>query len=231
VARLAVPQIDSLRELLEELRASGVSPLTEGVVLSNLGAAAAAFAALRSQQDDLALMAAQVGFQVEEAAESSEERGLLQSQVMLLTGEMQRLSNVETAFAAQRLAHDCDQEEMDLFREQVQIQDEEFQRVGKERASLHEQLRRLTQEVERLRAAQTALETRYREALHNKDQALAQTVQDLGEMATARNDLEAQNAKLVRDVEDLTTLLAMVYESTSWRVTAPLRGVKRLVSK
>jgi flagellar biosynthesis/type III secretory pathway chaperone len=231
VARLAVPQIDSLRELLEELRASGVSPLTEGVVLSNLGAAAAAFAALRSQQDDLALMAAQVGFQVEEAAESSEERGLLQSQVMLLTDEMQRLSNVETAFTAQRLAHDCDQEEMDLFREQVQIQDEEFQKVGKERASLQEQLRRLTQEVERLRAAQTALETRHREALHNKDQALAQTVQDLGEMATARNDLEAQNAKLVRDVEDLTTLLAMVYESTSWRVTAPLRGVKRLVSK
>jgi hypothetical protein len=120
---------------------------------------------------------------------------------------------------------------MDLFREQVQIQDEEFQKVGKERASLQEQLRRLTQEVERLRAAQTALETRHREALHNKDQALAQTVQDLGEMATARNDLEAQNAKLVRDVEDLTTLLAMVYESTSWRVTAPLRGVKRLVSK
>jgi hypothetical protein len=176
-------------------------------------------------------MAAQVGFQVEEAAESSEERGLLQSQVMLLTDEMQRLSNVETAFTAQRLAHDCDQEEMDLFREQVQIQDEEFQKVGKERASLQEQLRRLTQEVERLRAAQTALETRHREALHNKDQALAQTVQDLGEMATARNDLEAQNAKLVRDVEDLTTLLAMVYESTSWRVTAPLRGVKRLVSK
>jgi flagellar biosynthesis/type III secretory pathway chaperone len=231
VARLAVPQIDSLRELLEELRASGVSPLTEGVVLSNLGAAAAAFAALRSQQDDLALMAAQVGFQVEEAAESNEERGLLQSQVMLLTGEMQRLSGVETALTAQRLAHDCDQEEMDLFREQVQIQDKEFQKVGKERTSLQEQLRRLTQEIERLRAAQTALETRHRAALRDKDQALAKSVQDLGDMATARNDLEAQNAKLVRDVEDLTTLLAMVYESTSWRVTAPLRGVKRLVSK
>lgn len=231
VARLAVPQIDSLREPLEELRASGVSPLTEGVVLSNLGAAVAAFAALRSQQDDLALMAALVGFQAEEAEKSNEEGDLLQHQVMLLTGAMQRLSDVETALTAQRQLNDSDQKEMNLLREQVRLQDQEIQKVDKERATLQEQLRRLSQEVERLKSAQTELETRHRAALHDRNQVLARTAQDLGDMATERNDLRAQNAKLVRDVEALTTSLAMVYESTSWRVTAPFRGVRRLVSK
>ena len=50
-------------------------------------------------------------------------------------------------------------------------------------------------------------------------------------LTATQTELEAQNAKLRRDVEGLTTMLSMVYASTSWRVTAPLRGVKRLVSK
>lgn len=140
IARLAVPQIDSLRDLLEELRASGVSPLTEENTSATLAAAAEAFEGPRSSQDEMALL-----------------------------------------------------------REQVQIQIAEAHRAEETIASLRDQLNRLTEDNLRLTATQT--------------------------------ELEAQNAKLMRDVEGLTTMLSMVYASTSWRVTAPLRGVKRLVSK
>ena len=231
VARLAVPQIESLREVLEELRASGISPANEGSALATLEAAAAVFEDLRASQDELALLGAQVRLQVEEAEESSEERGLLQSQVMLVTQEMQRLTAVETAFEAQKLERDDDQEELALLREQVQLQLREAHRASEESAALREQLNRLTQDSKRLRTAQTALESRHVQALRDKDQALAQAAQDLGHAMTLRAELEAQNAKLGHDVEGLTTMLAMVYESTSWRVTAPLRSVRRLVSK
>ena len=113
----------------------------------------------------------------------------------------------------------------------MQLQLREALRASEESTALREQLNRLTQDMTRLRTAQTALESRHVQALRDKDQALAQAAQDLGNAMTLRAELEAQNAKLGHDVDGLTTMLAMVYESTSWRVTAPLRGVRRLVSK
>lgn len=172
LAHLAIAQMDDLRDLLEELRASGVSPLRDEFSLSYLNPAACEYAQLKMRDEELALMRAQVELQVDETNRAAEERGLLRDQVRLLT-----------------------------------------------------------QDVERLRASKAQMEARHLEALREKDQVLAQTMRDLEYGETVRNELTAQNSKLMRDVEDLTTRLAMVYESTSWRVTTPLRGVKGLLSK
>lgn len=290
LARLAVPQIESLRDLLEELRASSASPSSEGFAVSSLSAVADAYADQISRQEEMSLMKSQLALQLEEAErtseegsllqsqvtllarelqrlteietafeaqtrarendqkelgrlraqaeveaeqakQASEERALLQSQVTFLTREMQRLTEIEAAFEAQTRTHEDDQEELGLLRAQVELQLEEARRADRESAALRAETDRLTRDVARLMAAQTTQEKLHEQTLSAKSQELTQTTRDLGEAMKTCNELAAHTEKLGRDVEGLTTNLAMVYESTSWRVTAPLRGVKSLFSK
>lgn len=110
VARLAVPQIDSLRDLLEELRASGVSPLNEGLAIDSLEAAAAAFEDLRSSRNELALLREQVQIQVREAQRAEETSEALREQHGSLTQDVERLTAAQSALEAQnaKLARDVE---------------------------------------------------------------------------------------------------------------------------
>lgn len=204
LARLAVTELGSLKDILEELRASSVSPEPAGFSLKSLEIAATDHTrqaqALSEAQAEIQAIRSEIT-QLETTSEGvEEERDLLRTQVRLQTQEISRLTH---AFDAETSAHHetARKADQDLSRALADLRDE-----AKKRRSLEKQKNRTD---------------------HDLSRALAK----LEEETNKRRSFGRQNDRLMRRVGDLNSKLDKLLSSTSWRLTRPLRAIKLKVGK
>lgn len=91
--------------------------------------------------------------------------------------------------------------------------------MGETEVSEHARLRRLEAEAEEVRRA--------RDALLDGEQAHARAAKLAEELAEARDEIAALRERLDRS----SAAMAAIQRSPSWRLTAPLRALKRLLRR
>ena len=164
LGQLFIARSDDVREILDELQASGIAPPADGIEIDALIGAASEFVQLSGLRQETAS---------------------LQDQ---LAAQAQELQKAVQAAEAQRAETAAAQEELRLLRGQFALQALELQKAAQARVDLY---------VE----------------------------------ADARRVLQRQCDMLKERVEDLSGKLDAVFGSTSWRVTGPMRGIKRRITR
>lgn len=234
LGQLFIARSDDVREILDELQASGIAPPADGIEIDALIGAASEFVQLSglrqetaSLQDQLAAQAdtLQKSVQATEAqrAETTAAKDALRLSQGQAAAQAQELQKAVQAAEAQRGETAAAQDALHLLHGQFAAQARDLQEAiratGKQRAE-----RGAAREELRLLRGQFALQ-----ALELQKAAQARV--DLYVEADARRVLQRQCDMLKERVEDLLGKLDAVFGSTSWRVTGPMRGIKRRITR
>lgn len=204
LTQLAIIQFNDIRETLNELQASSISPSVDSLNALDLSGAAFELARLITAEEEAELLRTQVGLQAQDIAQASEELARLRTEA----SQHMKASLETDKVLAQALS--------DLRSE------------AKARQELQSQYDMLKQSAETSARAQ---EASHRKAMAETEQALAQTLSELRDEAKARKGLQSQCDVLMQRVGDLTAKLDAVFASSSWRVTRPMRFIKRQITR
>lgn len=215
LAQLALPRVSSLRDCLEELEASSFTFASDTLALTWFAPAATAF---QQRESEIALLYDQVGLQLAEAQHALTQQTRQSTRVIealkaqLAAAEKARNDIEHTSQATEVEFNDRVSSltnEMELLRDQIDIQLSEAARKEEEKLRLEDARNRVAYESER--ALARALADRRAEAIERKS------------LLDALNDLEARNATLEEERNILAQRLDEVFASRSWRITKPLR--------
>lgn len=153
------------------------------------------------------------------------ERGLLRDSLAQVQGDVDRLAK-----------------ERGLLRESLTQAQAEVDRLAEERGLLRENLAQLLAETERLQEAQAA---GARQILHDSQAARAESALLNARVAALRRQLEdaqvqhdaraavsgAQILRLSAELQATRDHVARIHASSSWRVTRPMRAVRRRLGR
>lgn len=253
LARLVVTGLGSLGDILEELRASSVSPVPADFSLAELAIAAADYARVKENEGQIPLLQNQVSLQDQEitrltsafaqkdaalrALEATHQQTIdaqardqkaAEQRVLKLEAELTKATS-DHARQSDTLAKA--QAEVQTFKAQISQMNSTIERAQQERALLQTQVSLQDQEITRLTETVEAETAAHQMTIRKADQDLSRALADLRDEAKKRRGLEKQNDRLMRRVGDLNSKLDKLLVSTSWRVTRPMRAIKMRMVK
>lgn len=228
LARLAVTGLGSLGDILEELRASSVSPVPADFSLAELAIVAADYGRVKENEGQIPLLQNQVSLQDQEITRLTSVFTQKDTALRALEAELTKATS-DHARQADTLAKA--QAQAQTFKAQISQMHSTIESAQQERALLQTQVRLQDQEITRLTETVEAETATHQMTIRKADQDLSRALADLRDEAKKRRGLEKQNDRLMRRVGDLNSKLDKLLVSTSWRVTRPMRAIKMRMVK